>query len=224
MLPEDGVLLTYILKRNQEDSEIKLVDSSTKPETKVAKEDVDYTSGKFQVHYEYSIDILISSDEIGENSRKSCRKKEIVEDTTVILSTSSLVVEDEEAIEEAMRNQLVISLTMVDKLAKMVNNLGSEIRKEKNLKLLAIDLMLRMQVVLDEFGVFLENNSINILDIINMIPDKSVVAWKEKLDGRTEIDSGENQNPGTVDNKRKPYKRSEKETRSKGYLDNAEVH
>ena len=193
MLPEDGVLLTYILKQNQEDSEIKLVDSSTKPETKVAKEDVDYRSGKFQVHCEYSVDILISSDEIGENSQKSHRKKEIVEDTTVIPSTSSLVVEDEEVSEgEAMRNQMVIPLIMVDKLAKMVNNLGSKIRKEKNLKLPAIDLMLRIQVALDEFGMFPENNSVNISDTINMIPDKSAVAWKEKLDGRTEIDSGEN--------------------------------
>ena len=55
MLPEDGVLLTYILKQSQEDSRIKVVNSPTKPEVKAA---------------EYGVDILISSDshKIGENS------------------------------------------------------------------------------------------------------------------------------------------------------------
>ena len=90
-----------------------------------------------------------------------------------------------------MGSQLVILLTMVDKLTKTVNDLGSKIRKEKSLKVPAIDLMLRIQSALDEFGLFLENNTVDILDIINMIPDKSMVAWKEKLDGATEIDSCE---------------------------------
>ena len=49
MLPEDGVLLTYVLKQNLEDNEIKSVDTSTKPEAEISKEDVDYTSGKLQV-------------------------------------------------------------------------------------------------------------------------------------------------------------------------------
>ena len=118
--------------------------------------------------------------------------KEVVEDATVVPSTSSPMVEDENiSEEEAMRNQLVIPLTMADKLTKTVNNLGSKISKEKTLKVPVIDLMLRIQAVLDECGLFPENNTVNILDIIDMIPDKSVVAWKEKLDGGTEIDSCE---------------------------------
>ena len=118
--------------------------------------------------------------------------KEVVKDITVVPSTSSPVVEDEDVSEEeAMRNQPVIPLTMSDKLTKMVNNLGSEISKEKSLKVPAIDLMLRIQAALDECGSFPENSTVDILDIINMIPDKSTVAWKEKLDSGTEIDSCE---------------------------------
>ena len=43
--------------------------------------------------------------------------------------------------------------------------------------------MLRIQAALDEYGSFLENSTVNILDI--------VVAWKERLEGKTEIDSCE---------------------------------
>ena len=48
--------------------------------------------------------------------------------------------------------------------------------------------------MLDECGLFPENNNVDILDIINMIPDKSAVAWKEKLDSGPEIDSCETKN------------------------------
>ena len=51
--------------------------------------------------------------------------------------------------------------------------------------------MLRIQAALDECGSFPEKSTVNILNIINMIPDKSAVAWKEKLEGGTEIDSCE---------------------------------
>ena len=37
MLPEDGALLTYVLKQNREDSGIKVVNSPTKPEAKAAE-------------------------------------------------------------------------------------------------------------------------------------------------------------------------------------------
>ena len=118
--------------------------------------------------------------------------KEVIEDTAVVLSTSSPVVEDEDiSEEETMKSQLVIPLTMVNKLAKTVKNLENEIRNEKSLKVPAIDLMLMIQSALDECGLFPEKSTVNILDIINMIPDKSMVAWKEKLDGGTEIDSCE---------------------------------
>ena len=118
--------------------------------------------------------------------------KEVVEDTAIVPSTSSPVVEDEDILDkELMKSQPTIPLTMVDKLTKTVKNLGNEIRNEKSLEVPAIDLILRIQSVLDECGLFPENNTVDILDIINMISDKSAVTWKEKLDGSTEIGSCE---------------------------------
>ena len=43
-------------------------------------------------------------------------------------------------------------------------------------------------MALDEHQVFPENTTINILEILNRIPDKSALAWQEKLNGET-IDS-----------------------------------
>ena len=43
-------------------------------------------------------------------------------------------------------------------------------------------------MALDECQVFPENTTVNILDIINRIPDKSALAWQEKLNGEM-IDS-----------------------------------
>ena len=99
--------------------------------------------------------------------------------------------EDKEILEEEQMESQPVMMTMFDKLTKAVSNLGSEISEEKSLKLPAIDLMLRIQAALDEYGSFPENSTVNILDIINMIPDKSAIAWKERLEGRTEIDSCE---------------------------------
>ena len=59
------------------------------------------------------------------------------------------------------------------------------------MKIPAIDLMLRIQAALDECNVFPEHTTVSILNIINMIPDKSVLTWKEKLNGGMEIDSYE---------------------------------
>ena len=44
---------------------------------------------------------------------------------------------------------------------------------------------------MDENNLFLENSSVNILDILNTIPDKGMTAWKEKLNGHKEISSEE---------------------------------
>ena len=81
MLLEDGILLTYILKQSQKDSNIKVVDSPTFPETKAAN---------------YIVDILMSSynHEISENSQKSHEMEKLVEDIAVILSMSQPAMED----------------------------------------------------------------------------------------------------------------------------------
>ena len=47
---------------------------------------------------------------------------------------------------------------------------------------------MQIQAALDERQVFPENTTVDILEIINRIPDKSALAWQEKLNGET-IDS-----------------------------------
>ena len=80
-------------------------------------------------------------------------------------------------------------MNMVDKLVKAASNLGNKVKNEENIKIPAIDLMLWIQAALDEHNVFPENTTVDILDIINRIPDKSALAWKEKLNGEMGIDS-----------------------------------
>ena len=75
------------------------------------------------------------------------------------------------------------------KLSIVVRNVEQEIRREDSVKVPAIDLLMRIQSALDENSLFLENSSVNILDIINTIPDKGMTAWKEKLSGCHEVSS-----------------------------------
>ena len=164
---------------------------------KVTDKDVDFTGENSQVCYKYRVDIPTFSDghEICENSQKSRGMREVVGDTAVIPLTSLPVegmVEDEDILEEeSIKSQPRIQLTMVERLTKTVKNFENEIKHEKSLKVPAIDLILRIQSALDECGLFPENNTVDILDIVNMIPDKSTVAWKERSDGGTEIGSCE---------------------------------
>ena len=79
-------------------------------------------------------------------------------------------------------------INMVDKLVQAANNLENEVRNKENINIPAIDLLLRIQAVLDECQVFPKNNTIDTLEIINRIPDKSALVWQERLSGET-IDS-----------------------------------
>ena len=119
MLPEDGVLLTYILKRSQEDIEIKVVDSPTKPETKAA---------------DSVVDILMPGDnlKISENSQKSCEMKKVVEDIIVVPSMSQPVMGNEEILEEEPMESQTVMMTMVEKLTKVVNNLGFDVENSSS--------------------------------------------------------------------------------------------
>ena len=166
------------MKRSQKDSEIEVVDSPTRPETKAG---------------DYVIDILMSGDKykISENSQKLHETKKLVENIAVIPLPSQPVMKHEEISEEELMESQLVMMTMVEKLAKAVNNLGNEIRKEESLKIPAIVLILRIQAPLDECNLFPENTTVDILYIINIIPDKSALAWKEKLNGETEIGSDE---------------------------------
>ena len=117
--------------------------------------------------------------------------KQLVEGIVVMLLTSQLMMKGDEISEEEPIESQPVRMTMVDKLAKAVNNLGNKVKNKENLKIPAIDLMLQIQMALDECNVYPENTIVNILDIINRIPDKSALAWKEKLNGGMEIDSYE---------------------------------
>ena len=112
-----------------------------------------------------------------------------MENIAVTPSTSQQTIESDEIPEEESIESQSVRMNMRDKLVKVVSNLGNKVRNEENLKIPAIDLILRIQAVLDEHKVFPENTTVEILDIINRIPDKSALAWEEKLNGGSEIDS-----------------------------------
>ena len=99
-----------------------------------------------------------------------------------------MVKSDEISVEEPIEDQPV-RMNMVDKLVKVASNLGNEVKNKENIKIPALDLMLRIQAAPNERNVFPEYTTIYILDIINRIPDKSALVWKEKLNDKTGIDS-----------------------------------
>ena len=122
-------------------------------------------------------------DEISEKSQKSR-----VEDKDVATSTSQSMVKSDEVRMEETFEECTPRINMVDKLVQAENNLENKVRNEENIKIPAIDLLLRIQAALDECQVFPENNTVDILEIINRIPDKSALAWQERLSGEM-IDS-----------------------------------
>ena len=99
-----------------------------------------------------------------------------------------MVKSDKILVEETVEEH-PLRMNMVDKLVKAVSNLGNKVKNKENIKIPAIDLLLRIQAALDERHVFPENTTVDILDIINRIPDKSALAWQEKLNGEMEIDT-----------------------------------
>ena len=124
-----------------------------------------------------------NDDKISKKSQKSR-----VEDIAVAPSTSQPMVKSDEILMEETFEEHPLRMNMVDKLVKAASNLGNEVRNEENIKIPAIDLLLQIQAALDEHQVFPENTTVDILDTINRIPDKSALAWQEKLNGET-IDS-----------------------------------
>ena len=167
MLPEDGILLTYVEKQSWENKETEMAEIQTTPITDVPECDADIPTPR-------------NDDEISEKSR--------VEDVAVAPLTSQHMVKSDEMLMEETFEEHPLRMNMVDKLVKAASNLGNEVRNEENIKIPAIDLLLQIQAALDECHVFPENTTIDILDIINRIPDKSVLAWQEKLNGEM-IDS-----------------------------------
>ena len=196
-LPEDGILLTYIVKQSRKKDEMEATDNLVQPAKDVPA---------------YVADIPMSRDNegISENSQKSQETIDRVENIAVTpLMSQQMIESDEIPVEEPIESQSV-RMDMRDKLVKAVSNLGNKVTNGENLKIPAIDLMLQIQAALDECKVFPENTTVDILDITNRIPDKSALAWKEKLNGGSEIDSYEVRAFSTVSIKGKPHKRARK--------------
>ena len=166
MLPEDGILLTYIEKQSWKNNETDMTDNLIRPVTEVP---------------EYGADIAMSrdNDKISEKSQKSHETKDRVEDIAVTPSMSQQMIKSDEISVEGPIEDQPVRMNMVNKLVKEVSNLENEVKNKENLKIPAIGLMLRIQVALDECNVFPENTTIDILDIINGILDKSALAWKK---------------------------------------------
>ena len=93
-----------------------MTDKPTRPVTKVA---------------EYVVDIprSVENDEISESLQKSCETK--VEDIAVIQSMSQPVRKDKKISDEESMESQPVRMTMVDKLAKAVNNLGNKIKNKE---------------------------------------------------------------------------------------------
>ena len=127
---------------------------------------------------------------------------------------------DEVRMEETFEER-TSRINMVDKLVQAANNLENEVRNEENIKIPAIDLLLWIQAALDEHQVFPENNTIDILEIINRLPDKSALVWQERLNGETIVSYQAKTNRCFIE--RKQGKRTGKETTNKRCLHDAEV-
>ena len=130
-------------------------------------------------------DVLIPKDN-GEISEKP--QKSQVDSIVPTSSTSKHIERSVEAPMEEIVEENPFKMNMQEKLIKATNELGGEVKSEENIQVPAIRLLLRIQAALDERQIFSENSTVNILDIINKIPDKSATAWQEKLKGET-IDS-----------------------------------
>ena len=169
MLPEDGILLTYVEKQSETDKKTETAEIQATPIAEISASDADnWTPMPRQV------------DEISEKSQKSQ-----VEDVAMATSTSQPMIKSDEVGMEETFEEHTLRINMVDKLVQAANNLENEVRNEENIKIPAIDLLLWIQVALDEHQVFPENNTVDILEIINRIPDKNALAWQEKLNGET---------------------------------------
>ena len=123
------------------------------------------------------VEDVLTPKEDCESSEKS--QKLQIDSVVPTSSTSQHTAESIGASMEEIVKENTFKLNMQEKLIKATNELGGEVESEENIQVPAIGLPLRIQVALDE------NSTINILEIINKIPDKNATAWQEKLKGQT---------------------------------------
>ena len=186
----------YVEKQSGTDRKTELAGIQATPIAEISPSDADnWTPTPRQVH------------EISEKLQKSQ-----VEDIDVATSTNQPMIKSDEVGMEETFEELTLRINMVDKLVQAANNLENEVRNEENIKIPAIDLLLRIQAALDKHQVFHENNTIDILEIINRIPDKSALAWQERLNGEM---IGSHQAKALVDSLSKESKAKEQEKKQR---------
>ena len=168
ILPEDGILLMYVEKQSCTNEETETTKVRTTSKVKVPECNADNWTQVPRDGYKTSEKLQKSS----------------AEPINITPSMSQPTVNIDETMTKETFEEQPSRINMLDKLIKVANNLGNKIMNEENIKIPAIDLLLRIQAALDEHEIFPENTTINILEIINRIPDKSALAWQEKLNGQ----------------------------------------
>ena len=167
-MPEDGILLMYVEKQSCTNEKTETTKVRTTSKVEVPECDTDNWT-----------QVLRDDSETSKKLQKS-RAEPINVTPSMSQSTANI---NETVMKETFEEE-PSRINMLDKLTKVANNLGNEIMNEENIKIPAVYLLLRIQAALDEHEIFLENTTINILEIINNIPDKSALAWQEKLNGQ----------------------------------------
>ena len=193
MWPEGGVLLTFIKKASQKQkenvaTEIQATSTIEELEGGIISSTL-FPTGDGKAKEELQkpqVEDVPTPKEDCESSKKS--QKSQIDSVVPTLSTSQHMVESIGASMEEIVKENSLKLNMQEKRIKATNELGGEVESEESIQVPAIGLLLRIQVALDERQIFPENSTVNILDIINKIPDKNATMWQEKLKEKT-IDS-----------------------------------
>ena len=190
MWPEGGVLLKFVEKANWKQKENVEMEIQATPEIEeleggtVSSMLCSAGDGKAKEELQkLQVEDMSTPKEDCESSEKLQNSQ--IDSVVTTLSTSQHTVESIGASMEEIVKENTLKFNMQEKLIKATNELGGEVESEESIQVPAIGLLLRIQAALDEQQIFPENSTINILDIINKIPDKNTTAWREKLKGET---------------------------------------
>ena len=186
MWPEGGILLTFVEKasRKQKENiatEIQVTPAIEEPEGGTVSSTL-FPTGDDKANEKLlkpPLEDVSTPKEDCENSKKS--QKSQIDSVVHTLLTDQHTTENIGASMEEIVEENIFKLNMQEKLIKATNKLGGEVESEESIQVLGIGLLLRIQAALDERQIFPENSTVNILDIINKIPDKNTTAWQEKF-------------------------------------------
>ena len=182
--PEGGVLLTFVEKASRKQKE----NVATEIQATPAIEELEggtvssmlFPTGDGKAKEELQkpqVEDMSTPKEDCESSEKS--KKLQINSVVPTLSTSQHTAESIGASMEEIDEENTLKFNMQEKLIKATNELGGEVESEESIQVPAIGLLLRIQVALDERQIFPKNSTVNILDIINKIPDENATRGKK---------------------------------------------